>query len=217
MAPRGTSQGKNDVSPHSTVTSLSAVERAKTGENEAWRNIVVQFDPLVYKMCRKAGLSLEETQDVAQETFLAISRGLSNFRHDRPNDGFRKWICVVARNKLIDHCRKRKRQPQAAGGSTARQLFEEIRALSDCSESLSNIDDAKMQRLNRLRQALDKVRPRFAERTWQAFQLSATEQHSDDEISRRLDMSPNAVKNARYKVRKALRAELEGDLAPPAQ
>jgi RNA polymerase sigma-70 factor (ECF subfamily) len=58
---------------------------------------------------------------------------------------------------------------------------------------------------------VDLIRAEFDERTWQAFWLTAVENHSGSEAAKLLGMSPGAVRQAKYKVVRRLRQEL-GDV-----
>lgn len=56
-----------------------------------------------------------------------------------------------------------------------------------------------------LMRAAELIRGDFEERTWQAFWLSTVENLPSDEISVRLNMTANAIRQARFRVLARLR------------
>ena len=62
-----------------------------------------------------------------------------------------------------------------------------------------------------LHRALELVRGEFEDRTWRAFWAGVVQQQSSVEIAARLQTTPGAVRQAKYKVLRRLRSEL-GDL-----
>ncbi|MGQ0626170.1 MAG: RNA polymerase sigma factor [Sporichthyaceae bacterium] len=55
----------------------------------------------------------DAAQDVASEAWLQIARDLVKFRGDA--DGFRGWCARIARNRAVDHLRRLRSRPVAAG------------------------------------------------------------------------------------------------------
>src|SRR5688572_25302334 len=81
----------------SEPTSLSLLQRARANDQQAWRQLVHLYGPLVHRWCRRAGLPEEDAADVFQETFRAVARELAAFRPARPTGSFRCWLRAVAR------------------------------------------------------------------------------------------------------------------------
>ncbi|MGQ0631811.1 MAG: RNA polymerase sigma factor [Sporichthyaceae bacterium] len=55
----------------------------------------------------------EDAEDVASDAWLQIARDLASFRGTA--DGFRGWCARIARNRAMDHVRRRSSRPVAAG------------------------------------------------------------------------------------------------------
>jgi len=189
------------------ATSLTLLQRAQARQPAAWERLVDLYAPLVLHWCRRAGLGDADAADVFQEVFRSVSEHLNEFRRDRPGDTFRGWLRTIARNKLHDQFRRRQRQPAAAGGSDVqRQLLEvpyPVLAEDDASEN------ALLTR--QLHQALELIRPEVEERTWRAFWMVQFDNREPRDVAQELDMTPAAVRKARYRVLDRLRQEL-GDL-----
>lgn len=191
-----------------TSTSTSLLARVKMQDPEAWRRLVKVYGPLVYRWCRRAGLGVDDASDVCQEVFLAVAANMTNFRRDRPRDSFRGWLCTICRNKTMDHFRRRQKQAQAQGGTDAQQQLARI---PDPAPDLSSVTDSSGNDQHELeRRALELLRGEFEDRTWQAFWRMAIEGHTAAEIAADSGMTKKAVRQAKYRVMRRLRLELDG-------
>jgi RNA polymerase sigma-70 factor (ECF subfamily) len=195
------------ASPGSTRSSL--LERAKARDADAWQRLVSLYGPLVYHWCRRQQLTAEDTADLFQEVFRAVATHLSAFRKDRAGDTFRGWLLAITRNKIRDHFRRRRRQPQALGGSDA------LRRLAAIPDPLADHDEADSPDEQRafFRRALQLIQAEFEERTWQAFWRVAVEGWLPGDVAAALRISLNAVYKAKARVLRRLRQEL-GELLP---
>jgi RNA polymerase sigma-70 factor (ECF subfamily) len=76
-------------------------------QERAWRELEEKLRPFIARRV-KAGADVD---DVLQDTFLRIQRGLPSLRDEQR---FGPWIYRVARSAVIDHIRSAKRHPLAA-------------------------------------------------------------------------------------------------------
>src|SRR5262245_3277432 len=118
----------------SASLSTCLLQRLRSQEQDAWGRLVALYGPTVLSWGRRAGLSLEDAEDVRQEVFRAVAAAIANFRRDRPGDSFRGWLWTVTRSKVIDHQRRRAGQAEAAGGSTAQQQLAELPQQEDLTD-----------------------------------------------------------------------------------
>src|ERR1043166_771651 len=107
-------------------TSPSLLARAHANQAGAWQRLVELYAPLVYHWCGRAGLGKEDTADVFQEVFRAVSGPLGGFHRDGPGDSFRGWLRTITRNKIRDHFRGIQDEPLAAGGTDAQQRMQAV-------------------------------------------------------------------------------------------
>jgi RNA polymerase sigma-70 factor, ECF subfamily len=187
--------------------STCLLDRVKSGEDEAWRRLADLYAPLLYEWCRRNGLQRQDAADVAQEVFVAASSNIEDFRRNRPGDSFRGWLWMITRNKIRDHFRRRKGQPEAKGGTHAQMRLAEIpEPSSDLSAPSS--PDGRGDSLER--RAIELVRAGVEERTWQAFWLTAVEGKEVSVVAGELGISVQAVYDAKYRIRQRVRQELDG-------
>ena len=192
------------MEPLDKSTSLTLLERVRDRDEEAWERLLRLYAPLVERWCGHWGVRGQDADDVRQEVFQAVATNLAGFRRERSGDTFRGWLRVITRNKLIDHSRRRERQPEAQGGTDAHHQMQQLAQQElpeDSADDLSGL----------YRRALELVRAEFEERTWEAFWRSAVEGQAPDLIAADLGVTPAAVRKAKSRVLHRLRQEV-GDL-----
>jgi len=185
-------------------TSSSLLRRVKQQDPDAWRRLVKLYGPVVYLWSRQAGLQPDDAADVIQEVFAAVVGRVETFRHERPGDSFRGWLWTITRNKIRDHFRRRRAQIQPQGGTDAQQQLLQVPELpepseDDCAEAGSQVTQG----------ALEFIRAEFEDRTWQAFVLTAVDRRPAAEVAGELGMTLQAVYQARYRVLRRIRRELD--------
>lgn len=188
-------------------TSVSLLIRVRNQNADAWNHLLFLYGPLVDHWCRRWGVTGADAEDIRQEVFQAVARGLEQFRRDRPDDTFRGWLWTIARRKFLDHCRRQDRQPvSAAGGSSAQVRLLQVAEAEELPETDSRDE---LKRLHH--RALELVRGEFEERTWQAFWRCAVEGQTPAEVAQAMSMTPAGVRKAKSRVLRRLKEEM-GDL-----
>lgn len=199
MATHGEKAGASSPGP----TSLTLLDRIRANDQSAWVRLVDLYGPLVYAWCRQAGLKEDDRADVFQEVFLAVSRHGARFRKEKPGDSFRGWLRIITRNKINDQFRRGQGQPDAAGGSAARERLLQVPGPAE-EESAKGADEL-------WHRALEQIRRHFDDRTWQAFWCVTVEGRTSTEAAAALGLTANAVRKAKVRVLQRLRQEF-GDL-----
>jgi len=182
------------------------LDRLRLRDAGAWERLVQLMGPVVYQWCRGAQLQGVDAADVVQDVFQAVMTHLDHFRRDSPGDTFRGWLWTITRNRIRDHFRARKAQPEAFGGSDANRRFQEL------AEDVSGSHDPAAVDADCLiaRRALELIRGDFGESTWQAFWRMAIKGQSSAEVAADLGMSQEAVRRAKCRVLRRFRDEIEG-------
>jgi len=110
----------------SSATSRSLLARVQADEPQAWERLVHLYAPLVLRWCRGHGLQDQDLADIFQDVFRAVVMHVSRFRKERADDTFRGWLRRITQNKLRDHYRRRGRDVQGVGGSSARDRMAQV-------------------------------------------------------------------------------------------
>lgn len=185
-------------------TSTTLLQRVKAREPEAWTRLVNLYGPIIYQRCRKAGLQSVDADDTVQEVFRTVSRKIAQFRRDRPGDSFRGWLTAITRSKVSDHFRKQEKRPKAQGGTTAKRRWSQVQEEGTDSSILEVPlgEDGSLQR-----RALELVRARVSEQTWQACWRLTADDQAVAEVAEELGMSPRSIYDAKYRVMRMVREE----------
>lgn len=186
--------------------SSSLLERARTGQPEAWNRLVHLYGPLVYGWCRQSGLQAADATDVVQEVFRAVAARIAGFRHSGQDDTFRGWLWTICRNKIHDHFRARGGFPGAVGGTDMQHHLEELPQSAPSASGTSRDDPAEVGLVHR---AMEAIRGEFEDSTWDAFWRMTVQGQSSAEIAAELGMTKSAVRQAKHRVLSRLRRELQ--------
>jgi RNA polymerase sigma-70 factor, ECF subfamily len=81
------------------------VDPASLTSDRAWRELEAKLRPFVAKRVREV-----DVDDVEQEIFIHIQRGLPSLRDDQR---LGPWVYQLARNAIVDHHRRAARHPHA--------------------------------------------------------------------------------------------------------
>ena len=100
------------------------VRAAVKGDEAAFVWLYRRVQPRVLRYLRV--LVGEDAEDVASETWLQIARDLNSYRGE--GAGFTGWATTIARNRALDHLRRRQRRH---GVLTADEFFEDLAGLDD--------------------------------------------------------------------------------------
>jgi RNA polymerase sigma-70 factor (ECF subfamily) len=145
-----------------------------------------------------------------QDVFQALTSKLHQFVRRTERDSFRGWLWTVTRNKIRDHFRRNRGQPNPTGGTTAYLDFQRLADVPPAATSDDGIAELNGVR----RRALELVSGEFESRTWQAFWRSTIEGDAAADIAKDLGLTVWAIYKARSRVLARLReefAELIGD------
>ena len=114
-----------------TLTDAELVARCRSGEDEAWNELVERFSRYVYAIAVQAfRLPPADAEDVFQEVFARVYEHLDRLRSD---DAIRPWIAQLTRRLCIDRLRSAGREAPADG--------EELE-VAGFDESLARLDEA---------------------------------------------------------------------------
>jgi RNA polymerase sigma factor (sigma-70 family) len=135
----------NNLKEHTENTSI--LERIARGDQSAVEDCLKQYGNLVWYLVRKFTGNAEDAEDAAQEIFIDIWRNAGRFDAAKAPEA--AFITMIARRRLIDHLRKRKRQSQF-------QSLEDFAfsAQTDASREMQVMLDA-----GRASQIIDGLRP----------------------------------------------------------
>jgi RNA polymerase sigma factor (sigma-70 family) len=163
------------------------------GDDEAWRQFVGLYAPLVYAYARRRQVQEADAADLTQEVLRSVAKAAGRLEYDPRRGSFRAWLYTVTRNKLHD-LRERQQRGQGAGGTAAHERLEQEPARDD--------EDAWDLEFRRrvFSVAAQQVQREFSAATWQAFWRSAVDGAKPQEVAGQLGISVGAVYIAKSRV-----------------
>ncbi len=75
-------------------TDAEFIAACRNGEGDAWLLLVRRYEPLVFSVPLRYGLSRTEAEDVVQMTFEILLHSMNGLR---PDSNLSAWLCTVAR------------------------------------------------------------------------------------------------------------------------
>src|SRR6516225_7327989 len=89
------------------MTESTALTRARAGEEEAFRSLIEPYRRELQLHCYRILGSLQDAEDLLQETLLAAWRGLDRFEG---RASMRSWLYRIATNRCLNARRDRGRR-----------------------------------------------------------------------------------------------------------
>lgn len=190
------------------MTSVEAIFRqlqdgiGGEGREESFRLLFDRFYWPLYRFFEHRGFSAEECQDLIQETFLRIHRGIGTFRGEAR---WEHWLFRIAANTAIKALRHRAASKRA--GQTVSWEGEDVAGVPESADAapapLRRLLGKEMKEI--LSQAIADLPPQMR----RCVRLRVFQDLDYDEIAEVLQISPSTVKVQLFKARKRLQMELE--------
>src|SRR5438045_7872746 len=89
------------------------VTQSLAGNRDAFGWIVARYQSLLCSLAYSATGSLNQSEDLAQETFVAAWKQLAELREP---EKLRSWLCRISRNLTYDTLRRQGREPVHKAG-----------------------------------------------------------------------------------------------------
>jgi len=127
------------------------VRRSKTGDVNAFGELVERYQSLVVGFCYRLLGNREDAEDIAQETFMRAFRAIRRFQ---PRAKFSTWLLTIAKNLSLNLLRDERRRRRDVHVATV--FEEEMQAVELVPSHNPGPDEALRQdeRAERVRKAL---------------------------------------------------------------
>lgn len=133
------------------------VKRCLAGEDAAWEGLLGAHSRKIFNLCYRFTGRPAEAEDLTQEVFIKVFQTLRTF--DAGQGSFPTWLNRVARNHLVDHYRRTKRD--RATSSLDDEIGHLEEAPGPAAEPVAHIEARERREL--LQQALDRLSPDLRE------------------------------------------------------
>jgi RNA polymerase sigma-70 factor (ECF subfamily) len=133
------------------------LQRCLAGENSAWESLLRAYTRKIYSLCYRFTGRGEEAEDLTQEVFIKVFQTLRSF--DAAQGSFSTWLHRVARNHLVDHYRRTKKDRMT--GSIEDDLETIAEKPSPGTGPTGQVE--ARERSEQLQRALDRLSPDLRE------------------------------------------------------
>jgi RNA polymerase sigma-70 factor (ECF subfamily) len=159
-------------------TELLIQFRDPATKEKAYTAIIKKYQEKLYWHIRRMVISHDDTDDVLQNVFIRVWKGLENFREDSQ---LYTWLYRIATNESLTFLEQQKKRPAVS-------LNEVEAGLSDKIKADENFD------ANKLEWKLQLAIQQLPEKQRVVFQLRYYEEMPYEEMSRVLETSEGALK-----------------------
>jgi RNA polymerase sigma factor (sigma-70 family) len=164
-------------------------------DEEAWRQFVDLYAPLVYGYARKQGLQDADAADLSQEVLRAVTGAVGRLEYDPNRGAFRNWLFTIARRKLANWRAALGNRMQGSGDTATHRLLEQC----PVPEGVEAEWETEWQR-RLFAWACEETRRNVTDVTWQAFWKTAIDHQPGKQVAADLGLSVGAVYLARKRV-----------------
>ena len=186
-------------------TRLSLLKRLQNGQDEtAWEEFHSIYRPVLMRMVVSAGLPVSDQQDVVQEIWIAIYRGIDKYEPRSHAFAFRGWLAKIAKNTAINYL-SRKTIPSRMESLPYTALLTDR---NSTKQVLQAQWDHEYQR-QVLQWAAMRVASRVSAATFSAFWRTVVEGENVDSVAKELGMTSGAIYVSRGRIMATLRREVE--------
>ena len=171
------------------------VSESLSGNRDAFGQIVAQYQSLICSLAYSATGSLSQSEDLAQETFLAAWKQLADLREP---EKLRAWLCGIARNLINYSLRRQGREPSHSAESL--ETVDEPPSLEPLppDQAIGREEEAILWR------SLERIPPLYRE----PLVLFYREHQSIERVALNLELSEDAVKQRLSRGRKLLHEQV---------
>jgi len=185
------------MQPHASLDDAALVNAILAGDRDAFGHIVTRYQALICSLAYNATGSVRQSEDLAQETFIAAWRDLGQLREAAK---LRGWLCTIARHQISRAYSRAGREPAHAAEplETAHELAAPEPLPSE--QAISREEQAILWR------SLEQIPASYRE----PLILFYRQNQSVEQVAGALELSADAVKQRLARGRKLLHDQVAG-------
>ena len=179
-------------------TSTTLLKGIANGENARWTEFVARYRPMMLSYT-KSHFPAVDADDAVQETLIALSNVISNYRYAPDETGrFRNYLTGILRRKALKQCENADKERTAKA---------ELRELEDAGAAFGSLDDSDSWKDAVLEIAMRQILDddNIPEKSKQIFQRLTVDGVSPDEVAVAYGTSRNNVDKTKSRMIARLR------------
>ncbi len=173
------------------------IEQLQKGNENAFRQLVDEYQQMVFRTCLGIVHDTEDADDIAQEVFIEAYQSIYKFR---ANSKISTWLYRIAVNKSLNFLRANKRK----------RLFQSInKSTPEIPDDNNNLGQPHEKMLEQQRKKImDNAIDSLPKNQRTAFVLNKVEELSYKEISEIMELSISSVESLLFRAKKNLQKKL---------
>ena len=200
-----TGSNKRGTPNQMDTTRVSLLLRLKANaDSRVWLEFTAIYRPILMRYARACGLDAHDAEDIAQECLAQVHQSIGRFEYDKRRGGFKRWLRVMVKRRVINRLRKRG-ECQAESGVFRRPQER---------ESLPEDEFEKIWLDEHVRHCLGKLRDEVEPQTCEAYQRLALDDWSVEKVCQTYGITANnayVIKSRLTARLRELMAELIGE------
>lgn len=192
------------------ATRKSLLGRLKDWEdNTSWHEFFETYWKLIYAAAIKSGLTHQESEEVVQETVLAVAKSISNLEYDPGRCRFKTWLFTVTRSKIARVYERKARNSslhQADDGSRTTPVMERVVDTKQ-QDDWERLWESEWER-NLMDAAIQRVKRRVSIEQFQMFDFFVLKGWTAREVAKTLHVTVAHVYVAKHRITTLLRKEI---------
>jgi RNA polymerase sigma-70 factor, ECF subfamily len=186
------------------TTDEELARRARAGDPAAFEALVTRYQDKAYRLARRLTGSAHDAEEVVQDTFLRVFRGLKGFRGDAR---FSTWLYRITTNTALMLRRSRARRPTESLEDYLPTFDRTGRHACDVDHGRAGRADEILDR-QRLARGAEAALRRLPDMYRAPFVLRDLEEMTAPEVATVLGITPATVRQRVHRARLMLRGYL---------
>lgn len=179
------------------TTRASLIQELQRGitPTGSWSELVNIYGPLVIGFCCKYQLPYPDANDIAQEVFIRIFKGLSNLEYEPHKGRFGAWVGTIVRNEISRFIKSnRKRLMTETATDPLDILALDLEATWIVEERLALVAHA-----------IHRLRDEISVETWQIFEQTVLNDRKASDVAEEYGLSPARIYKATFRANEKLK------------
>ncbi len=176
------------------LTELETIEKAKAGDQQAFRVLVESFQGFVYSIAFRFSGDEAEAEDLTQECFIRLWKNLNRYN---PEYKLKTWLGKMVTNLSLDFLKSARKKNEKS-----RTMLDESLPVIDSSHHESELDASELHSI------IIKMAERLNPKQRAAFILRDLEMLDVNEVCDMLGISAGNLKSNLYYARLSIKESL---------
>ena len=176
------------------------------GDSRKWQEFFETYWQLIYSVAMRAGLRDDESQEVVQETCIAVAKNVGGY--DSKAGSFKSWLLQMARWRITDQFRKRDKRRALPSGEDTRATGTIERLPGSGQAAFTAMWEEEWQS-HVLAAALTRLKRRVEAKHYQIFDCVVVKQWTAAKAAKELGVNIAQVYLVKHRLKAMLKKELK--------